>query len=131
MYTYEEDSAPLFIAKETQKIWKPLLDSFPIQKRILKSGRIRLSIGRPVDRPKSRSTERSTAPTREQSLVSRSTVRSTVLLLRSTVIAYARWCTPVNRHGRSLTVVGHILSSSLALIVADRCHTSLFLQKEF
>jgi len=93
-HTIEEDSAPLFIAKETQKIWKPQLDSFPIQKRNPKSRRIRLSIDRPVDRPKSRSTERSTAPTREQSHVSRSTVRSTG---RLTVIACARWCTPVDR----------------------------------
>ena len=62
----EEDSAHLFIAKETQKNWKPQLDSFSIQKRNLKSRRIRLSVDRPVDRPKSRSTERSTASTREQ-----------------------------------------------------------------
>ena len=50
MHTYEEDSAPLFIAKETQKIWKSQLDSFSIQKKISKSGRIRLSVDRAVDR---------------------------------------------------------------------------------
>ena len=75
MHTYKRDSAPLFIAKETQKNWKPQLDSFLIQKRNLKSGRIRLSVDWSVDRPKSRSTERSIALTREQSHVSRSTVR--------------------------------------------------------
>ena len=50
MHTYEEDSAPLFIAKETQKIWKSQLDSFPIQKRNPKSRRIRLSVDRAIDR---------------------------------------------------------------------------------
>ena len=77
MHTYEEDSAPLFIAKETQKNWKPQLDLFPIQKRNLKSGRIRLSVDRPVNRPKSRST----APNREQSPCQSVDGQSIVLLL--------------------------------------------------
>ena len=47
---------PLYLYQGTLEELDSLLDSFSIQNSFLNSGKIRLSVDRPVNRPKSRST---------------------------------------------------------------------------
>ena len=83
------------------------LDSFSIQNNFPNSAQIRLSVDRPVDRPKSRSTvpvDRSQPRVSPCQSVDRAVDR---LLLRSagrsTAMACACWCTPVDRFAAAVS----------------------------
>ena len=120
MHTYEEDSAPLFIAKETRRIGNLNWTRFQFRTEIRNlKGSVCRSTGRWTN-PSPGRLCRSTAPTREENHVSRST-------RRSIAISCACWCTPVDRSVDRYLLLSVIFFFVLATLSSFT--TSLFLQE--
>ena len=120
--TYEEDSASLIYPRKPYENQIPYWAAFqfrrlsefnPDQPRF-----VCRSTGRSTDPSPSRPC-RSTVPNRELGNVSRSTGRSTVLLLRSTAAACARWYTPVDRSGRPVALLLLLILHIFFLVIVD------------